>query len=173
MMPTGRPQPLRPRRRHAGLTLIELLVALIIFAILGVMAYRAVSAAADNRERIAAEFGRWHDIANFFQVTEIDLTQFVRRPLSVQLTPTASLTLSRANDGTTREISFLKLDGGAGAVRRRGYRFDGGRIIQLRWPGTDAQTPPAEYPILDHVKASSPPTASATRSGRHRASAPR
>lgn len=135
------------------MTLIELLVALVIFAILGVMAYRAVSSTADNRERIAAEFQRWHDIANFFQVAEIDLTQIVPRPPSAPEMPISSLTLTRADDGTTSEISFLKLDGTAGAVRRRGYRFAGQQVSQLRWAGADAQTLPAEYPILDHVKA--------------------
>lgn len=146
---------LAARRRHrscAGLTLIELLVALIIFALLGIMSYRAVASAADNRERIAAEFQRWHDIGNLFQITEIDLTQSVARPATAQITTTATLSLTRATDGTTA-ISFLKLDGTGGAVRRRGYRFDGHRILQLRWPGVDSESAPTEYQILDHVKA--------------------
>lgn len=146
-------QPFRRRPgADAGLTLIELLVALVIFALLGVMAYRAVAAAAASRERIAAELLRWRAIANFFQVAEIDLAQFVQRPVGAQTATSASLALNRAEDGTS-EIGFLKLDGSGGAVRRRGYRFDGERIVQLRWPGIDATTAPAAYPILDRVKA--------------------
>ncbi|HTY04657.1 MAG TPA: type II secretion system protein GspJ [Rhodocyclaceae bacterium] len=136
-----------------GVTLIELLVALVIFGVLGVMGYRAVSMAVDSRERVVAELQRWRDIAGFFQVLENDLAQYAERPQPGQQTgsPNAdTLHLSVASDGTT-EFSFLRVDGTGGAVRRRGYRFEPGQIVQLRWPGSDALSLPDRYVVLAKV----------------------
>jgi general secretion pathway protein J len=136
----------------AGLTLIELLVALAVFAVLGVMTYRAVATAADAREHVASEFRRWRAIANYFQIIQTDLTQLVIRPLALGEAPSTALTLTPASDGSASELSFIKLDGTGGAVRRRGYRFDGQHVIQLRWPGTDSTTVPSSFVVLDNVR---------------------
>jgi general secretion pathway protein J len=137
---------------ECGLTLIEMLVALAVFAVLGVMGYRATSTAMESRQRVAAELQRWRDIANFVQIIESDLTQVVERPGNVA-TPsstTAGALVLKQTGGVT-ELSFLKLDGGGATVRRRGYRIDGQRLVQLRWPGTDAVSIPDAHPILEKV----------------------
>lgn len=134
----------------SGMTLIELLVALVIFAVLGVMGYRAASMAMDSRERLAADMQRWRNIANLLQIVETDLTQFVDRPTSVAGKAVGtSLRLNRLDNGI--ELSFLKLDGGGGRPARRGYRFDGQRVLQLRWPGTDDVATPQSYAVLENV----------------------
>jgi general secretion pathway protein J len=134
----------------SGMTLIELLVALVIFAVLGVMGYRAASMAMDSRQRLAADMQRWRNIANLLQIVETDLTQFVDRPTSVGGTAVAtSLRLNRVDSGI--ELSFLKLDGGGGRPARRGYRFDGQQISQVRWPGTDDVSTPQSYVVLENV----------------------
>ncbi|MBU1235253.1 MAG: type II secretion system minor pseudopilin GspJ [Gammaproteobacteria bacterium] len=136
------------------MTLIEMLVALAIFAVLGVMGYRAAAIAMESRDRISAEMDRWRDIANFVQVLELDLTQYVdppRRIVAGRLLPAPSFVLASA-DGLV-EFSFPKLDGGGGSVRRRGYRFDGKQILQLRWPGVDMESGPDLHVILENVVA--------------------
>ena len=136
-----------------GVTLIELLVALVIFSVLGIMSYRAVAMAIESRQRIVAELQRWRDIAGFFQALESDLSQYVERPqpgAPMGTSTTETLHLNVAGDGTT-EFSFLKLDGAGGNVRRRGYRFAQGQILQLRWPGTDALSQPDTYVVLNKV----------------------
>lgn len=141
-------------RRHAssGLTLIEMLVALSVFAVLGIMGYRAAAMAMESRQRVAAELQRWRDIANVMQVLETDLTQYTERPSTAGggAPSIDRFTLVQA-DGTF-ELSFLKLDGGGGSVRRRGYRFAGGQLFQLRWPGTDSVSMPESYLILERVE---------------------
>jgi general secretion pathway protein J len=136
----------------SGMTLIELLVALVIFAVLGVMGYRAASMAMDSHQHLAADMQRWRNIANLLQIVETDLTQFVDRPTFVNGTAVGtSLRLKRIDNGI--ELSFLKLDGGGGRPARRGYRFDGQQIYQLRWPGTDDVSIPQSYAVLENVAA--------------------
>lgn len=137
-----------------GLTLIEMLVALAVFAVLGIMGYRAAAMAMETRQRVATELQRWRDIANFVQIIESDLTQSVDRPGNVVAAGAATsggLLLRQA--GGNSELSFVKLDGGGATVRRRGYRLDGQRLVQLRWPGTDTVSLPEAHPILDRVAA--------------------
>ncbi len=136
------------------MTLIEMLVALAIFAVLGVMGYRAAAIAMESRDRISAEMDRWRDIANFVQILELDLTQYVeppRRVVAGKPVPTSSFVLATADNRV--EFSFLKLDGGGGSARRRGYRLDGQRVLQLRWPGVDKESEPDLHVILENVAA--------------------
>jgi general secretion pathway protein J len=136
------------------MTLIEMLVALAVFAVLGVMGYRAAATAMETRQRVAVELQRWRDIANFVQIIESDLTQFVDRPGNVGAAGTAtSGGLLLTQTGGNSELSFVKLDGGGATVRRRGYRLDGQRLVQLRWSGTDTVSIPEAHPILDRVAA--------------------
>jgi general secretion pathway protein J len=137
---------------EGGLTLIEMLVALAVFAVLGVMGYRATATAMESRQRVAAELQRWRDIANFIQIIELDLTQIVERPGNIATgSSTTAGALSLTQSKGAAELSFLKLDGGGATVRRRGYRLDGQRLVQLRWPGTDAASIPEAHPILEKV----------------------
>lgn len=140
-------------RRYAclGLTLIEMLVALSVFAVLGIMGYRAATMAMESRQRVAAELQRWRDIANLMQILETDLSQYLERPGAAGGGAPTIEKLKLAQSERTVELSFLKLDGGGGSVRRRGYRLAGGQLLQLRWPGTDSASLPESYPVLDRV----------------------
>lgn len=137
-------------RRYAGhgLTLIEMLVALAVFAVLGIMGYRAAAMAMESRQRVAAELQRWRDIANVMQVLETDLTQYVERPGTGGGGAPSIDNLKLVQADGNFELSFLKLDGGGGSVRRRGYRLAGSQLFQLRWPGTDGVSTPESYPVL-------------------------
>ena len=138
----------------SGMTLIELLVALVIFAILGIMGYRAVAMAVESRERIAAEFQRWRDIANVLQIVETDLAQRVERPSSFPAgSPMVVPSFQLQTDTDRLEFSFLKLDGGGGSPARRGYRFEGSQVYQLRWAGTDSESVPKSFVILEQIDA--------------------
>jgi general secretion pathway protein J len=59
--------------RRRGFTLVELLVALAIFAVVSVLSLRAVSAALDHRAHAEAEAHKWRDLARLFAVIESDL----------------------------------------------------------------------------------------------------
>jgi general secretion pathway protein J len=157
MASTLRPAARLPHRlprfsKGLGLTLIELMVALAVVAVLGVISYRAVAAATDSRDRLSSEYQRWRDITRFVQMTENDMTQMVARPTSANSAGVSLLLTSSGADGGV-ELSFLKLDGARASARRVGYRLDGTHIVLLRWAGTDAATAPMQDVVLDQVKA--------------------
>jgi general secretion pathway protein J len=134
-----------------GLTLIELMVALTIFAILGVLSYRAVSAATDRQGQLAREFQRWRDIARFLHMTESDILQVVVRPPAQTKPAQPSIMVVPKTDNTQSGLDLLTLDGTSGAVRRRGYWLDGGCVMLTRWSGVELA--PVRDIVLEDVMA--------------------
>ena len=65
-----------------GLTLIELMVALAIFAILGVLSYRALAEVATSNSRLEENFERWRTISRTLQRIDTDLIQVVAPAMS-------------------------------------------------------------------------------------------
>ena len=156
--------------RQRGLTLIELMVALAIFAILGVLSYRALAEVANSRARLEEHFERWRAIGRSIQRIDTDLLQAVSAtgrnaglpgpdgatpgsnpPPVVRASTSASMLLTRAASGGGPEFQFLRLDDTRG-VRRVGYRLVDGRLEWLRWSGRDAIGEPAVEPLLDNVR---------------------
>ena len=139
-----------------GLTLIELMVALAIFAILGVLSYRALAEVATSNSRLEENFERWRTISRSLQRIDTDLIQVVAPARSSEATPGtpqtgAAMILGRAANGGGPELQFLRLDDSRG-VRRVGYRLVDGRLDWLRWSGRDAVGEPAVEPLLANVR---------------------
>lgn len=139
--------------RHAaamlGVTLIELMIALSILAVLGIMSYRAVSAATDRESQLSAEFQRWRDIARFFQMAESDLLQAVGRPDEAGVTQPVSIT--PASDTSPSGLTLVRLDGGNGSVQRRAYLHDRGHIVLQRWVDAATGSESGRDVILENV----------------------
>lgn len=149
--------------RQRGLTLIELMVALAIFAILGVLSYRALAEVANSRARLEEHFERWRAIGRSMQRIDADLIQVVA-PVALGVpaggspngqttaSPVAApMILGRAASGGGPEFQFLRLDDARG-VRRVGYRLVDGRLDWLRWSGRDALGEPTVEPLLTNVR---------------------
>lgn len=142
--------------RQRGLTLIELMVALTIFAILGVLSYRALAEISTSRARLEENFVRWRAIGRTLQRIDTDLLQAVS-PADQRTTdtPTTNTTpamiLGRAASGGGPEFQFLRLDDTRG-VRRVGFRLVDGHLEWLRWSGRDAIGQPTAEPLLDNVR---------------------
>ncbi len=139
-----------------GLTLIELMVALAIFAILGVLSYRALAEVATSNSRLEENFERWRTISRTLQRIDTDLIQVVAPARSSEATlgtpqAGAALILGRAANGGGPELQFLRLDATRG-VRRVGYRLVDGRLDWLRWSSRDAVGEPAVEPLLANVR---------------------
>ena len=139
-----------------GLTLIELMVALAIFAILGVLSYRALAEVATSNSRLEENFERWRTISRTLQRIDTDLIQVVAPARSSEATPGtpqtgAAMILGRAANGGGPELQLLRLDDSRG-VRRVGYRLVDGRLDWLRWSSRDAVGEPAVEPLLANVR---------------------
>ena len=138
--------------RSQGLTLIELMVALAVFAVLGLLSYRALAQIGDHRERIGAELARWREIGRGMLRIETDLLQVVAPLAQPESEPPPALELRRLPD-SGHELRLLVADGTRGKVARVAYRFDHGRLEWVRWPGRLAQGNPAIDPLIDKVDA--------------------
>ncbi len=151
----------RDSSRQHGLTLIELMVALTIFAILGVLSYRALAEISTSRARLEENFMRWRAIGRTMQRIDTDLLQAVspadQRGLPPTEAPPATSTatpamiLGRAASGGGPEFQFLRLDDTRG-VRRVGFRLVDGSLEWLRWSSRDAVGQPTVEPLLDKVR---------------------
>jgi general secretion pathway protein J len=137
-------------RRQSGLTLIEVMVAIAIFAVLGVISYRAVSSMSDSRTRVGAELARWRAISRVMQLVDNDLTQLAPRwsGISNAITTEAAITLVKG--GERDELRLVRHDGANGGLQHRAYHIDGDKLILIRWSPRDGSS--TEDTLLDGVK---------------------
>lgn len=148
------------RKSSRGFTLIEVLIALTIFAIMSALAYRGLTAILDARDHVAQENHKWREISIFFARLEADLVNAVARDIrnSNNLTEAAFIgnaTFAKENEG---QLMFTRmgLPGAVGtlaAPQRFGYRLKQGTVEELVWPVLDQgqRTVPAIYPLLAGV----------------------
>lgn len=134
-------------RRAHGMTLIEVMVAIAIFSVLGMLSYRAVSSMIDARDRLDAEFSRWRAVARVAQLIENDLLQLAPRP--GRQIPQPTLVLMRG--GTVEELRLTRHDPNGG-LQRRAWRADKGALVLARLPDLDDSATAQEDVLLDGVK---------------------
>jgi general secretion pathway protein J len=140
-----------------GFTLLEVLIAVAIVALIATLGYRAVAALSTSETKLAAEATRWRTLDLFFARLEGDLRQAMPRParLSDALEPAwvgdadaegnSVLEFSRAGPEFTLEA------GSAG--QRLAYRLRAGAVEVLYWASYDRPrgVDPTAYPLLDGV----------------------
>ncbi|HEY5993673.1 MAG TPA: type II secretion system minor pseudopilin GspJ [Gallionellaceae bacterium] len=146
--------------RARGFTLVELLVALFVLAILTVAGFSGLNAVQDTRKAVESETRKWQGLMFFFSRMEQDIALAVKRPvrdragltqpewvgLSQPVSPDdAQLTLTRA--GVQDE------QGAQVGPQRIGYRLEHGTVYLLRWMALDqpADAEPRRYALLQGV----------------------
>lgn len=140
-----------------GLTLIELLIALAVFSLLGVLTWRASTQLIASQSAIASELERWRQLGRAVQRVEAEVLQIAAPSIPEGSSAPPSLQLLRSADGRAGELRLLTLSAEGVGTRLTSFRFNGERLEWIRWPdrGTyslgDNQL--ERHPLLDQVRA--------------------
>lgn len=132
----------RPRqRRHGGFTLLELLVALSIFAIMAVMAYAGLQAVLRTREHTDEAAKRLNDLQTAFMFLQSDIEQSTGRSVRDVLGDPVP-----AMEGASGTQPFLQLTRAVGGrypglervgLQRVEYALVDGRLVRRTWAVLD------------------------------------
>jgi general secretion pathway protein J len=130
--------------RHAirGFTLVEILVALSIMAVVALLAYRATAAMTDGEARLAAESERWRTLDRFFARIESDMREAVPRAARHGGANEAAWWAQAADSAGNTSVAFTRagpefaVEPGV-AGQRIGYRLGGDRVEVVYWPQLD------------------------------------
>ena len=145
------------RNRSAAFTLVELLVALAIFAVIAGFAYRGLQAMLDTREALQNESRKWRDIALFVGRIERDLSAVLATQappgISRRMAPVSQNVPSMGSQGLAliRSGSVLQ-ENALAAPQRVAWRLNGNVVERLMWSSLDAS--PREEPQAVAVLAS-------------------
>jgi general secretion pathway protein J len=149
------------RRGKRAFTLVELLVALAIFALISAFAYRALAVMLESRESLERDSRRWRDLALFVGRFERDVQAALDRPAVGPSGTTQSPMSSVLDLGSTTSTGMAVTRAGASlyanelaAPQRVGYRYAEGRVERLAWPGVDSgpRAEVAVVPVLEDVR---------------------
>ena len=131
--------------RSKAFTLVELLVALAIFAVLSCFAYRALDTMLTSREALERESRKWRDVTVFVGRVERDLGAVLARRSAIAATGTPLCAISSSVDASnggnglalTRSGSPLQ-ENPLAAPQRIAYRLKGTEVQRLAWNSVDA-----------------------------------
>ncbi len=152
-------------KRQRGFTLLELLVAIGIFALVSAIAYGSLIHFMDDRAHLDAEHEFWRKLSLVYIRMEDDFSQARDRPIrdpiglpNPQPAFRGQPTDTRATGAPSVEFTrggVLTLGSGTRSdLQRVGYRLDDGTLKRLVWPVLDPgpQTEPLELPLLKNVE---------------------
>lgn len=133
-----------------GFSLIELLLAIALFAVISLLCYRALSSLLQLEQALNQQDRQWQAVMVLFDTFEQDVRNAVPRSMRIssgQSQPAwlAKTSLSQRNDAQLQfcrllpvgSIASTFISDNASGMRRIGYRFSQGKIERLTWPLLD------------------------------------
>lgn len=131
---------------NRGFTLLELLVALAIFAVIGTVSFSAVQSGVDTANRLGERRTFWEDLDSAFRILEQDLAMAIARPPRIpgQSGLQAFEGYGRGRPGRQGELMRLTRSGmtsvrqgSVSPYRRVAYRLQEGELYRDSWRRLD------------------------------------
>jgi general secretion pathway protein J len=150
--------PSRRKPARAGFTLVEVLVAVAILALVATIAWRGTAAMTDAEARLGAESARWQQLDAFVARLEGDMRLAI--PRAVRSGNVREPAWWAVPDDAQGDVALVFTRAGPDALdepgsggQRVGYRLRDGRIEVLYWQRLDnpPTVTPASYALVDGV----------------------
>ncbi len=133
--------------REQGFTLLEILVALAVFAVMSMMAYAGLSAILGANEATKPRAEQLAQLQTAWYLFNEDLSQVVDRPIRDELGSTEPAFSSGRGDELlvfTRRIPAWTSHAAHNTLQRVSYRFETGSLYRYAWALVD-RTPETQY----------------------------
>lgn len=147
------------RFRQHGFTLLEILVATTILAVMGMIAYRGIAEARVAVVNAEGHLDRLRQVQRTLQVVVTDFRTLTRRKVREPIGDGFRATIVRdPNALSLVELSRAGWPNGAGTPRgtaqRVVYRLEEGKLVREHWNVMDATlaTPPVQRELIDRVE---------------------
>ncbi len=146
------------RGRSAGFTLLELLVALTIFAVLAVMAYGGLETVLDTRSQVEAKAARLANLQMVYSRMEQDIEQTVGRSIRDSYGDPRPALIGGTGQQPTLELTRGGWTNPTGELRstlqRVAYGLEKDQLVRLSWMVLDQaqDTKPYKQPLLAGVQ---------------------
>lgn len=146
------------RRRNGGFTLLEVLVALGVFAIVALLAWKGLDLMTTAKARLDAEMRRWRELELVFERVNMDLTQIAPRNwIDSNDKVRSPIQGSFNSDGTVCQLDLVRFGNDNEPIHPR-YRVADGRMTLQYIPfaysaaaSSPAQGEPQTWTLLDGV----------------------